>query len=173
VKLRRVNARKQLASLARIHELLVGQGIEYWLFGGWAVDFHAGSVTRTHDDLDIAVWAEDHVRVAALLRADGWRHVPEADEDGYTGYEREAVKLEVAFLASSDTGQVYTPLLGGGRGEWPDGAFGDTVEELAGVRARVVSLSALRADKAAERDDPVVAAKDHADVQTLSRIDSR
>jgi hypothetical protein len=46
---------EQLAALARIHELLDGQGIDYWLFGGWAVDFHAGLVTRAHDDLDIAV----------------------------------------------------------------------------------------------------------------------
>jgi Aminoglycoside-2''-adenylyltransferase len=168
-----MSAPQQFAALAGIHELLEGQGIEYWLFGGWAVDFHAGSVTRRHEDLDIAVWEEDHVRVAALLRADGWRHAPEAGEDGYTGYRRDGVKLEVAFVARSETGQVYTPLGGGGRGEWPDGAFGDDVAELAGVSARVVNLSALRADKAAGHDDPIVAAKDHADLQTLARIDSR
>jgi hypothetical protein len=68
---------------------------------------------------------------------------------------------------------VYTPLRGGRRGEWPNGAFGDDVAELESVRAKVVTLSALRADKAAEHDDPIVAAKDHADLQTLSRIDSR
>jgi Aminoglycoside-2''-adenylyltransferase len=164
---------QQLAALARIHELIEGQGIEYWLFGGWAVDFHAGSVTRAHDDLDIAVWLKDSACVAALLRADGWMHTPEPGEDGYTGYRRDAVKLEVAFLARSETGEVYTPLRGGGRGEWPTGAFGSDVAKLEGIRAKVVSYSALRADKAAERDDPLVAAKDHADSQTLSRIDSR
>ena len=167
-----MNASQQLAALARIHELFQGQGIEYWLFGGWAVDFHVGSVTRTHEDLDIAVWAEDHDRVAAFLRADGWRHTPEEGEDGYTGYRRNALKLEVAFLARSETGQVYTPLRDGRRGEWPDGAFGDDMAELGGVRAKVVNLDALRADKAAERDDPTVAAKDDADLQTLSRVDS-
>ena len=168
-----MSAAQQLAALARIHELLEGQGIEYWLFGGWAVDFHAGSVTRAHDDLDIAVWLKDDVRVAALLLADGWMHMPEPGEDGYTGYRRDAVKLEVAFLARSETGQVYTPLRGGGRGEWPKGAFGSDVADLEGIRAKVVSFSALRADKAAEHADPIVTAKDHADSQTLSRIDSR
>ena len=38
---------------------------------------HAGSVTRAHDDLDIAVWLKDHNRIAALLAADGWSHAPE------------------------------------------------------------------------------------------------
>jgi hypothetical protein len=96
--------------LAQVHELLERHGIEYWLFGGWAVDFHAGSVTRPHDDLDIAVWLKDHSRIAALLAADGWKHAPEEGEDGYTGYERGPVRLELAFLARGEKDQVYTPL---------------------------------------------------------------
>jgi hypothetical protein len=38
------------------------------------------------------------------------------------------------------------------------------------VRARVISLGALKADKAATRDDSIVAAKDRADLATLSRF---
>jgi aminoglycoside-2''-adenylyltransferase len=141
---------EQLTALAQVHELLQRHGIEYWLFGGWAVDLHAGSVTRAHDDVDIAVWVEDHNRIAGLPAADGWRHAPEAGEDGYTGYERGAVRLEAAFLARSEDGQVYTPLREG-RAGWPDEAFASDVAELGGVRARVVSLLALRAEKAEVR----------------------
>ncbi len=42
--------------------------------------------------------------------------------------------------------------------------------ELRGIHAAVISLQALRADKAEVRDDSVVAAKDRADSLTLSRI---
>ena len=42
-------------------------GIAYWLFGGWAVDFYAGRITRPHVDVDIAVWLDDVPRIAALL----------------------------------------------------------------------------------------------------------
>ncbi|MGH3082707.1 MAG: nucleotidyltransferase domain-containing protein [Gaiellaceae bacterium] len=160
---------EQLAALARIHELLNGQGSYYWLFGGWAVDFHAGSVTRAHDDLDIAVWLNDHGRIAALLAADGWGHAPEEHEDGYTGYERGPVRLELAFLDRSEDGKVYTPTRDG-RAAWPDETFENDVAELLGVRARVVTLRALTADKAESRDDPIVAAKDRADLATLSRF---
>jgi Uncharacterised nucleotidyltransferase len=166
-----VTEREQLAALARVHELLERHGIEYWLFGGWAVDFHARSVTRPHDDLDIAVWLEDHDRIAALLEAEGWKHAPEEGEDGYTGYERGHVRLELAFLARSERGHVYTPLREG-RGEWPDDAFANDVAELRGVRARVISLAALKADKAESRDDSIVAARDSADSATLARIGS-
>jgi len=90
---------EQLAALARIHDLLEVHAVEYWLFGGWAVDFHAGSVMRPHDDLDVAVWLEDHKAFAELLAADEWEHEPQVGEDGYTGYRRGQVRLEPAFLA--------------------------------------------------------------------------
>jgi hypothetical protein len=163
-----VSEAEQIVALARIHALLEFHEIEYWLFGGWAVDFHAGSVTRSHDDIDMAVWAEDHGRIADLLTADGWRHAPEEGEDGYTGYERGGVRLELAFLAR-DEGDVYTPLRAG-RAAWPNGAFATETRELGGVRARVITLEALRADKSEARDDPRVATKDRADVATLSRF---
>jgi aminoglycoside-2''-adenylyltransferase len=144
-------------------------GIDYWLFGGWAVDFHAGAVTRPHDDLDIAVWLKDHDRIAALLAADEWRHAPQEDEDGYTGYERGTVRLELAFLARGDSGEVYTPLREG-RASWPDEAFENDVAELLGVRVRIITLRALKADKSETRDHALVAAKDRADSATLSRF---
>jgi len=158
----------QLAALAELHHLLYSRDVDYWLFGGWAVDFHAGRVTREHADLDIAVWWADGGRLSDLIVEQGWVHAPEEGEDGYTCYERGSVRLEVAFLASDDHGRMYTPLREG-RGEWPDAAFGDDVVELLGVRARVIRLEALVADKSVARDDPSTAAKDRADLLSLSR----
>src|SRR5207248_3222947 len=60
--------------------------------------FHAGSVTRAHYDLDLAVRVKDHARIAALLKAEGWEHAPEAGADSYTAYARGGVRLELAFL---------------------------------------------------------------------------
>jgi Aminoglycoside-2''-adenylyltransferase len=163
-------ATQQLAALKRLHELFDEHEIEYWLFGGWAVDFHAGEVTREHADLDIAVWQNDRDRIAALLAAESWTHAPEANEDGYTAYVRDDVRLEVAFLALAEGGEVVTPLEDG-QGSWPDGAFEDDVAELLGTRAKVISLAALKADKSERRDDPAAAAKDNLDSVTLSHLD--
>jgi hypothetical protein len=44
-----------------------------------------------------------------------------------------------------------------------------TLRNFAACAQRVVSLRALKADKAEIREDPVVAAKDRADLATLSR----
>ena len=160
---------QQLSAIARTHELFIRSGIDYWLFGGWAVDFHAGSITRSHDDIDIAIWLDDHDRIAGLLGAEGWKHAPEADEDGGTGYERDAVRLELTFLVPSDGGEVYIPLHAGGV-LWSDESMSTDLAELSGVRARVLGLAALKRGKSRSREDPVEAAKDRADFATLSQL---
>jgi hypothetical protein len=161
--------RQQLAAFAQTHELFTRSGIDYWLFGGWAVDFHMGSITRVHDDIDVGVWLDDQDRIARLLKAEGWNHAPEPDEDGGTGYERDGVRLELTFLVPGDGGEVYIPLRAG-RVLWSDEPLSTDFAELSGVRARVLGLAALKRGKARSRDDPVEAAKDRADFAILSQL---
>jgi len=158
---------EQLAALAELHRSLDAHGISYWLFGGWAVDFHVGRVTRTHDDLDIAVWLADGDRFAELLASQGWTHTPEAGEDGYTVHARDGVRLEVAFLVRDERGSVYTPIRDG-RAEWPGEAFGDELAVLRSVQARVIGRGALIAEKSVVRDDASTAAKDVFDLASLT-----
>ena len=162
-------ASSQLAALARVGAVLERAGIAYWLFGGWAVDFYAGSTTRPHGDVDIAVWLDALPRISALLEKDGWLHAPEPDENGGTGYERDGVRLELTYLVRGEDGRVVTPL-NDAEALWPDGAFGADTRELRGVRARVIALDALARGKSSARDDPEEATKDNADFDVLSGL---
>ena len=162
-------AARQLAALARVVDSLERGGIDYSLFGGWAVDFHAGRVTRDHDDIDLAVWLADLPRIAQLLEADGWQHAPEPDEDGGTGYERESVRLELTYRARGADGVVSIPLRAGPV-PWATGALAPVQAELAGVRASVIPLEALARDKARPREDLDDAAKDRADAEVLAAL---
>ncbi len=168
----RAPSSRQLAALASVDALLANAGIDYWLFGGWAVDFYAGSITRPHDDVDIAVWRGDVPRIAALLEGAGWSHAPELDEDGGTGYEREGVRLELTYLVRRSEGRVLTPLRDF-EAAWPEGAFEADARELSGVQARLVSINALRSGKSSAREDPGDAAKDEADFDVLSGLEDR
>ncbi len=160
---------EQLSALRGVHEALTAADVDYWLFGGWAVDFYAGEVTRDHDDVDVAVWLSDHERVAELLAADGWTHAPEPGEDGGTGYERNGVRLELTFLVRDDDGDVFIPLRSG-LARWSIDAFRDDTGELEGVCARLISLRVLSEGKARPRADADDAAKDCTDSETLSRL---
>ena len=159
----------QLQALAEVAELLEREGIAYWLFGGWAVDFHAGRITRLHDDLDLAVWLDDVPRIVASLVAHGWCHAPEPDEDGGTGYERDGVRLELTYLVRRANGRIAVPLRETDA-EWPDGALGEDVHSLGGVTARTIGLAALRDGKSERRDDAYDTTKDRADVEVLSEL---
>jgi hypothetical protein len=160
---------RQLSALARVIDLLETRGFAYWLFGGWAVDFHAGSVTRPHDDVDIAVWLEDVSGISQVLEGDGWRHAPSEDDDGGTGYERGGVRLELTYLVRDGDRGFFTPLRRG-RVSWSEEALGGDMRELLGVRSRVVGLAPLTRGKSSPRDDPEEAAKDRADFSVLSRL---
>ena len=165
---RRSPAARQLAALADVSARLRAAGLDHWLFGGWAVDFYAGRITRDHFDVDLAVWLDDLPRIAAVLEDSGWRHAPEPDEDGGTGYERDGTRLELTYLVRSGD-RVVTPLRGFDA-TWPDGALGAEERELRGVRTRLVGLDALSSGKATPRDDPDDAAKDRADFEVLSGL---
>jgi aminoglycoside-2''-adenylyltransferase len=162
-------APRQLAALARVVDSFERAGIDYSVFGGWAVDFHAGRVTREHEDIDVAVWLADLAQIAALLEADGWRHAPEPDEDGGTGYERARVRLELTYLVRAADGTVYIPLREG-RAQWPSDALPPVTAALAGVQASVMPLEALARGKARMRDDADDVAKDRADTAVLAEL---
>jgi dihydrofolate reductase len=166
---RRDLAPRQLSALADVAARLEQEGLDYWLFGGWAVDFYAGRITRPHFDVDVAVWLDDLPRIAAVLEGSGWRHAPDPEGEGGTGYERDGSRLELTYLVRRDDGLVVTPLRTT-EAVWPNGAFGADERELRGVRARLVSLDALTSGKSSPRDDPGDAAKDRADFEVLSDL---
>jgi hypothetical protein len=164
-------AERQVAALAEVSALLDRAGLECWLFGGWGVDFHVGAVTRDHDDVDLAVWAHDAEALATLLGDAGWRHAPELGEDGGTGYTRGGVRVELTYLVRDEAGRIVVPLRDRDA-LWSEEPFESEMRELQGVRARVITLSLLRAGKSSPRDDPDDAAKDRADFEALSRLSS-
>jgi hypothetical protein len=162
--------KEQLSALTDVGELLDRSGFDYWLFGGWAVDFHVGTVTRKHDDVDLAVWLHDAEAVGASLQAHAWQHKPHPGEDGGTGYERGRVRIELTYLASDDTGGTFIPLRDRSA-PFSHEPLGNGVRELLGVRARVIPLGLLRAGKSSPRHDLEEAAKDRADFEALSHLE--
>lgn len=163
-------ASQQLSALAEVSDLLEKAEIAYWLFGGWAVDFYVGTVTRLHDDVDLAVWLEDASRIADLLQNHGWHHAPFEDEDGGTGYERSGVRLELTYLIRGSDGLPSIPMQSGQVVFSGEEGLADDVGELRGVRSRLIGFITLIDGKSVSRDDPEDAAKDRADFTQLSQV---
>lgn len=162
--------REQVAAIANLGAALDARGLDHWLFGGWAVDFHVGAVTRLHDDIDIVAWRDDAEVLGATLEAAGWLHTPTENDLVGTRYRLATVDVELTFVISDAAGQVIVPLAEGPV-VWSATPFGDQRRELFGVTARTIPLSLLRAGKSFPREGEWERAKDLADFATLSQLD--
>lgn len=67
------------ADVIEIVQLLVDNGINVHIDGGWGVDALLGEQTRPHADLDIAMRHQDVPKLRELLEACGYREIPRDD----------------------------------------------------------------------------------------------
>ncbi len=131
--------RKQLDTLRGIASILTNQGVRYWLIGGWAVDHHAGRVTRAHRDIDFAVLLEDRESVWFVLKQKGFARVGDAS-NATELFRNGAVDVELTYLVERD-GTFVTP----GFEHWPwlTWTFGPDRASLDGVEVPVASIAGL------------------------------
>ncbi|HET8987787.1 MAG TPA: hypothetical protein VFN43_04675 [Humibacillus sp.] len=158
----------QLAAIGHVSGLLDAAGIDHWLFGGWAVDFWVGRITRAHHDIDLVVALVDRPAMHDALVTGGWTHTPFDDEVVGTRYRRDGVLLEQTFVVLDD-GRVLLPI----EPEawvWSEQPFGDARRTLHGVTAPVVGLDVMLRDKSRPREEPDDAEKDRADHEALAQI---
>ena len=160
-------AEEQLKGLATLGDIMDRHGLDYWLFGGWAVDFWLGTITRAHDDVDLAVWRSDYEVIRRVLALAGWRYAPVDDEAIGASFRSGAVLAELTFVVSDDSRMMFIPFPDQ-PGLWSAVPFGSDRRELRGVSCRTIPLAVLKAGKSVPREDPADAAKDRADFEALT-----
>jgi hypothetical protein len=143
--------------------------LEYWIFGGWAVDVLVGRLTRPHDDIDVLVWRHDEARVHAALQGAGWVHAPTPEDLVGTNYGQDGYELQLTFVVPGPQGGVVVPVP-----EKPivlsSGPLAFARRELNDVSVRVLTLETMLETKAAPRPDEAGGAKDRADLAALRTV---
>jgi len=163
-------AEDQLAAIASLSRALDHEAIDYWLFGGWAVDFWVGRVTREHDDIDVAAWRRDYAAIGTALQTVGWRHTPVPDEVVGTRYQWGKAQVEFTFMTTDNDGRAVIPLPDHPI-VWSAEPLGQERRELGCINSRVIPLALLRAGKSMAREGSAEAAKDRADSHALSSLE--
>ena len=161
--------RRGLAALGSVAKAFDSAEIEYWFFGGWAVDLWVGRLTRPHDDIDVLVWRRDEPRVHEALRAGGWQHTPSPEDLVGTNYARGQCDLQLTFVVPGESGGVVVPV--------PDrpivlstGPLAFARRDLDNVTARVLALDMMLALKSSPRSDELGGGKDRADLAALRSV---
>jgi Aminoglycoside-2''-adenylyltransferase len=165
----RFQVEQQFEAIKALSNTLDRHGIDYWLFGGWAVDFWVGEITRAHDDIDVAAWRADYDLIKVALLDEGWQHTPVANEVVGTRYQWGTTQAEFTFVVADERGRVVIPfddqpVL------WSTRPFGTDRRELRGVTTRTIPLKLLKAGKEVAREGASEAEKDRADLDALSRV---
>ncbi len=87
-----------------IYQLLLANGIQAWLTGGWGIDALLGEQTRPHKDLDVILLLDDVVRMRELLDGDGY-HLKELWSENRWAVDAHGVETATAFVLQDAEGR--------------------------------------------------------------------
>ena len=162
----------QLRLIGEIAAALDAEAIPWWLFGGWAMDFHAGEVTRDHSDIEIFIWKHDAERARDALTARGFNFFAGLYPDEARAFLKDGQEIGLWFVVTNDAGRVVTP----GRWAdwpWPAGSFDAPRQRSDDIEAPVMSLEGLLDMKLGFASHPHGAPlreKDLADIDQLKSL---
>ena len=98
----------QLKALAEISTISDRIGIEFWLRGGWAIDFILGKITRSHDDIDLITWIQNRVSLEDELLKAGYEKTPVKEEfrDRQSDFSKDSVEITLGYISRSYDGNL-------------------------------------------------------------------
>lgn len=96
---------KVLGEIAGIFSSLRG---DFWLRGGWAVDFLLGRVTRPHDDIDLVTWVQHREPLEQMLEKAGYVRMPvrEPFSGRQSDFRRDSVDVTFSYITQRDDGSL-------------------------------------------------------------------
>lgn len=133
----------QLAAISEMVDVARRLDREFWLRGGWAMDFYLGRLTRQHLDVDWYVWDSDMPVIADALVARGWTDVAQYPAEQQRDLVKGSVEFGIAPIARATNGRVVV-----GGGPWrnaalPENILANALEcQLGGIHCPVISPAA-------------------------------
>ena len=102
----------QLQVLGQINEIFSSLNINFWLRGGWAIDFLLGRITRPHEDIDIVAWVQHREEIEQTLIQQDFDYVRVSDFQ--SNFFKSDVEISFVFLTLTNDGRIYA----NGFSEW-------------------------------------------------------
>lgn len=162
-------SRVQFELLAEIAEALADASIEFWLRGGWALDFLLGEIRPDHADIDLVAWRRDRDAIYAALTERGFEHDRELP-DVAIDFRKKDQSIQILLVVFSADGALVCH----GFESWPfpAGALDGPTRTINGISCRTLAPEALLHEKetyAANRGRPL-REKDHASIGLLRQL---
>jgi hypothetical protein len=170
-KLCRVADGRERRQFELIHEFasLAGEcGVEWWLRGGWALDFLLGRVTRAHEDIDLFIWAADAAKLLPRLKDKGYQEIGGPPPEQQRNLVKNGEEFHMTLIEENELGVVTA----GGRWAnvpWPKGMLDGPIGQIGDIRCRLISPEAQlwAKEEAPHALSHAPRDQDHADIALL------
>ncbi|WP_374016757.1 hypothetical protein ABU162_21320 [Paenibacillus thiaminolyticus] len=133
----------QLNVLGEIKAIFSSIGGDFWLRGGWAIDFLLGNITRPHEDLDLVTWVQYRESLERALAEAAFDRMPVSDRQ--TNFRKGNVDIQFLYVTRSREGNIIP----NGLPEWVWRADSLPLKQftLNGIAAFVLSPGQLLEEK--------------------------
>ncbi|AST91912.1 nucleotidyltransferase domain-containing protein [Sutcliffiella cohnii] len=137
----------QLKVLYEISKIFDNLDADFWLRGGWAIDFMLGKVTRPHSDIDIKTWITNRELLEDALLKAGYERKPVGEE--FRNRQSDFLKNNVVISIGYLTYDVDGNLIMNGLPEWVwrDDSLMPDYFQLQGIKAKVLHPKQLLEEK--------------------------
>jgi hypothetical protein len=135
---------KVLSEISRVSEEI---GIEFWLRGGWAIDFLLGKITCQHDDIDLITWIQNRERIEYELIKAGYVQTPVKEQfrNRQSDFCKDNVEITLGYITHSDDGELI--MNGLPEWVWLSDSLLPQVYLLQGISAHVLNPKQLLEEK--------------------------
>lgn len=98
----------QLNLLSEISKISATMGIEFWLRGGWAIDFLLGKVTRPHDDIDLITWIKYRDQLESALIEAGYKQAPVKEEfqGRQSDFQKDGIDITLCYITRAENRSI-------------------------------------------------------------------
>ncbi|MBD2868900.1 nucleotidyl transferase AbiEii/AbiGii toxin family protein [Paenibacillus arenilitoris] len=80
----------------------------FWLRGGWAIDFLLGKVTRPHEDIDFVTWIQHREQLEQAFEEAGYERTPIKDQfrDRQSDFCKDNVEVTIGYITRANDGSL-------------------------------------------------------------------
>lgn len=148
-----------------IYDRLENLGIKIWLDGGWAKDALLGKITRSHNDLDVAVEHKNIEKFREFFQQDGYAEIERAEDKkwDFVLADDKGHEIDVHAFSFDENGEVLE------ENDWA-GYCKNSLIGLGSVDGRMVRCVSLehliRTHDSSKR---ILRDKDHKDMENLKK----
>lgn len=137
----------QLRVLGEIRTICKMIEINFWLRGGWAIDFLLGKITRLHEDIDLITWVHHREHLEDELVKAGYQKVYLREEfrDRQSDFRKGNVELSFCYISCLKDGEIV--LNGLPEWVWRENSLSLETYTLKGVSSRVLNPRQLLEEK--------------------------